>query len=102
MYDLISRQDAIDAIGKLLNPIGGTFRDADEKKLYDNGVDDALQEIEELPSAQQNRIAKETAGKSLDEIYDFLYWLMLDYGMQFTDSRLAVIEWMKEERIEDE
>lgn len=53
--------------------------------------------VADLPSAQQNRIARETAGKSPEEIYDFLHWLLIDYGRQFTDSRLAVIEWLKEE-----
>jgi len=52
-------------------------------------------------SVQQNRIARETAGKSPDELYDFLHWLMLDYGMRFTDTRAAVIEWLKGERGED-
>ena len=59
-----------------------------------------LVSVNDINTAQQNRIARETAGKSPDEIYDFLYWLMSDYGMQFTDSRAAVIEWLKEERRE--
>lgn len=82
MDSLISRQDAIDVImGQPPEP---------HYPSWYAGV------IEKLPSAQQNRIARETAGKSPDEIYDFLYWLMSDYGMQFTDSRAAVIEWLKE------
>ena len=52
MDDTISRAKAIDTISKLFVPIGGSFLEPDEKKLYDNGVDDALQEIKQLPPAQ--------------------------------------------------
>lgn len=81
MNDLISRQAAIDAMQDLPYGYRGMVRDI----------------IYNLPSAKQNRIARETAGKSPEEIYDFLHWLLIDYGRQFTDSRLAVIEWLKEE-----
>ena len=43
------------------------------------------------------RLIKELEGKTAEEQYAFIEWLMLDYGMQFTDSREAVIEWLKEE-----
>ena len=83
MEDLIRRKAAIDEINKL---------------TYPSSLTDVKYVLTKLPSAEQNRIARETAGKSPDEIYDFLYWLMSDYGMQFTDSRAAVIEWLKGER----
>ncbi len=51
-----------------------------------------------VPKASVNRrLTKEIAGKSPEETYDFLNWLINIYGMQFTDSRGAVIEWLKGE-----
>ena len=43
------------------------------------------------------KLIKELEGKTAEEQYDFISWLLLDYGMRFTDSREAVIEWLKEE-----
>ena len=86
--DCISRQAAIDTISKLFIPIGGSFLEPDEKKLYDNGVDDALQEIKQLPPVFATDInvgAKDTISRKaaiealsneivkrrlLDEMYD--------------------------------
>ena len=33
-----------------------------------------------------------------EEVYDLLDWLMNVYGRGFTNSRLAIIEWLDEER----
>ena len=97
--DTISRQTAIDEMQEYWRALNLRRRRiplAAEAVYMDlKGV------VATLPSAEPNRIARETAGKSPDEIYDFLYWLMSVYGMQFTDSRAAVIEWLKEERRED-
>ena len=41
------------------------------------------------------RLIKELEGKTAEEHYDFIRWLMLDYAMWSTDSRTAVIEWLK-------
>ena len=56
--------------------------------------------LEKLPSAQPDtsRIENILYGKSAEEQYNFLWWLMQDYGMQFTDTRSAVIEWLRGER----
>lgn len=43
------------------------------------------------------RLIAELEGKSAEEIYEFLNWLLHDYGMRFTDTRLAVIAWLKGE-----
>ena len=87
--DLISRQAAIKELREMAIALYG----------YDatSVISCAIYKLQNLPSAEQNRIARETAGKSPDEIYEFLHWLMSDYGMQFTDTRAAVIEWLKEE-----
>jgi len=59
-------------------------------------------DLDELPSAQSeiSRIENALHGKSPEEQYDFIWWLMQDYGMQFTDTKTAVIEWLKGERDE--
>ena len=87
MDDLISRQRIKNAVEKI------THYEWDFLKT----VSPIVAIIDGLPSEQQNRIAREIAGKSPEEIYDFLHWLMSDYARQFTDSRLAVIEWLKGE-----
>jgi hypothetical protein len=43
------------------------------------------------------RLIKEIEGKTAEEQCDFIRWLVLDYAMCFTDSREAVIEWLKGE-----
>lgn len=54
------------------------------------------------PSAQPEitRIEQELHGKTPEEQYEFLYWLLLKYGLTYTDSRLAVIEWLRGEQDE--
>ena len=61
--------------------------------------------IEVLPSVQlgqKSRLVAEIEGKTPEETYDFLLWLMGDYGLQFTDTRQAVIEWLRGGREEGE
>ena len=77
--DCISRRDAIDAL---------------EWKWAGKAAIDA---IKNLPSAQQSRLENAIHGKSPEEIYEFISWLFLGYAMQFTDSRHAVINWLKGE-----
>lgn len=58
-------------------------------------------ELAKLPPVQpewKNRLAKEIEDKTPEETYDFLAWLFYNYGMQFTDSRRAVIEWLRGEQ----
>lgn len=43
---------------------------------------------------ETSRIEKMLYGKSPEEQYDFLHWLMAIYAMQYTDSRAAVIAWL--------
>lgn len=87
MSDLIDRQAAIDALNeKCMMPVWC-------KVLVGKMLKD-------LPSAQPDtsRIENILHGKSAEEQYDFLWWLMQNYGMQFTDTRIAVIEWLRGER----
>ena len=51
-------------------------------------------------SNEPNRLENAIHGKSPEEIYEFISWLFLGYAMQFTDSRRAIIDWLKGE--EDE
>lgn len=87
--DLISRRKAIDATWEepsYADPI--------------NVLTEVRDRIKALPSAlpDTSRIENILHGKSAEEQYDFLWWLMQDYGMQFTDTRSAVIEWLRGER----
>ena len=87
MNDLISRRAAIDAIDS----------------LYFDTVDDhdrTKERIKRLPSAQPDtsRIENALHGKSAEEQYNFIWRLMHNYGMQFTDTRIAVIEWLRGEQ----
>lgn len=82
--DLISRQAAIEAVGYYCCHSG-------DKLLF---ADNALKQ---LPSAQQSHLERAVIGKSPEEIYDFLYWLMFDHARLYTDSRAAVIAWLKGE-----
>lgn len=83
--DLVSRQEAIAIMCKALH------------YNYEEGY--AVTKMMALPSAQleTSRIENILHGKSAEEQYDFLRWLMQDYGMQFTDTRVAVIEWLRGE-----
>lgn len=44
---------------------------------------------------EKSRIEKVLSGKTPEEQYDILYWLMIEYGKGYNNSRLASIEWLK-------
>lgn len=58
-----------------------------------------LDRIEKLPTVDlvKNKLQRAVDGKTEEEIYDFLDWLMYKYANQYTDSRGAVIQWLKED-----
>lgn len=91
--DLISRQAAIEALKRKKDKnakgdIGGFYN-----KIIQNDIDALMQ----IPSAQPeiSRIEQELHGKTSEEQYKFLYWLLLKFALAYTDSRLAVIEWLR-------
>ena len=126
--DLISRQAAIDALDGTVTVTGRT--NAEAVRGYVNLVQDRIKRLpsagqimtatsntvvsdtvqipvmdgttERLPSAQPeiSRIEQELHGKTPEEQYEFLYWLLLKFGLAYTDSRLAVIEWLRGEKEE--
>lgn len=53
--------------------------------------------IKAQPSIKLSRIEQVLHQKTPEEQYDFLRWLLDRYGMSFTDTRIAVIEWLKGE-----
>lgn len=55
-----------------------------------------------MSDRKQSRIEKALSGKTPEEQYDILYWLMMEYGKYHSNSRLARIEWLKGEKGEDE
>lgn len=38
--------------------------------------------------------------KTEEEIYDLMRWLFFDYGFKYTDTRTAIIEWLKDNNYE--
>lgn len=109
MNDLISRQAAIDVVDDgaelirrvldNMNVVGG------ERSKFAWGLgllESCIDELNGLPSAQSeiSRIEQELHGKTAEEQYEFLYWLLLKFALTYTDSRLAVVEWLRGE--EDE
>lgn len=118
MVDLISRQDAIEAVSSMFAPT----------PVQKHMIEDCLEIIENLPSVQpdsicvakvtltdeqikeafekakideqptiapaKNRLQHAIDGKTEEETYNFLSWLMFDYAKQYTDSRSAVIQWL--------
>lgn len=80
MKDTIYRDDAIDAILDL---------SADHRVSWKDAVIDTL---DELPSAEPER--NFLSGLTPEAQYDKLKWLFIDYGIQYTDSRQAIIQWL--------
>lgn len=39
--------------------------------------------------------------KTEEDMYDTMFWLFNTYGISFTDSRSAIIEWLKRENATD-
>lgn len=49
----------------------------------------------------KSRIEKVLSGKTPEEQYDILYWLMMEYGKGYSDSKLARIEWLRQKEGDD-
>ena len=98
MNDLISRQAALDAIDKNRQDLLFLRMYVAEYILVHYG----RRVIEELPTADpvKNKLQCAIDGKTEEEIYDFLSWLMFEYAKQYTDSRNAVIQWLREDDTE--
>lgn len=92
MCDVIYRDDAINAVYKCPDIFAGDMPVMVVKA-------DAYEALAQLPSAQPetSRIENALHGKSAEEQYDFIWWLLQNYAMTFTDSRQAAIEWLKGE-----
>lgn len=46
----------------------------------------------------QEWVAEEMKKASAESAYEFMGWLMYEYAKGYTDSRLAVINWLKQEK----
>lgn len=62
-----------------------------------HAYEDCCAAIDEMPTVDpvKSKLQQAIEGKTAEEIYDFLSWLMFVYAKQYTDSRSAVIEWLK-------
>lgn len=95
MNDTISRQAAIDAL-KEPPKVPDTWSDESaigEREQWEKDV----KALNSLPPAQPeiSRIEQKLRGKTPEEQYEFLYWLLFEFALTYTDSRLAVIEWLR-------
>lgn len=95
MKDSIDRSAALDVIKKCsVKEVTSAYMLIDKAE--------AMTELMMLPSAESeiSRIEQELHGKTPEEQYEFLYWLLFKNALTYTDSRLAVIEWLKGKRDE--
>ena len=90
--DLISRHAAIDVAKNLIVQM-------DEYHQYNQAINNYCAELVQLPSVQPER--NFLSGLTAEEQYDRIKWLF-DYGKGFTDSRLAVIEWLEKHSAQPE
>ena len=94
MSDYISRQAAIDAICKARSMVGDYHRCTGYPEASD--WRDELVALRKVPAADVAPVVlSRIKGDTAEEVYDFLYWLMFDYARRYTDSRAAVINWLK-------
>lgn len=63
-----------------------------------NSVIASIEDLSSVQLERKSRLVAEIEGKTPEETYDFLSWLMVDYGLQFTDTRQAIIEWLRGEQ----
>lgn len=98
MDDLISRQEAIKTIEEYADRLQMVnWKDNPNVPYKVYSLNWCINTIRDLPSAQSeiSRIEQELHGKTPEEQYEFLYWLLLKFALTYTDSRLAVVEWLR-------
>lgn len=93
--DSISRQAATQtALNFIVEYLGGAFDEDFQLEL--------IERMNDLPSAEPeaSRIEQELHGKTPEEQYDFIYWLLFKSfeATAFSNSRLAIIDWLKGDR----
>lgn len=94
MSDLIDREKAVRSLLDLQSDV----REWDIGYFYHKIIQKCINAITSLPSAEPNgRLEQAISGKTAEEVYEILHWLMYQYAKQYTASRDAVIEWLKGE-----
>lgn len=90
--DLIDRQKAIEILATMQGLCTSKAALVQNSKIW--------QQIKDLPSAEPeiSRIEKELHGKTPEEQYDFIYWLLFKSALNYSNSRLTIIEWLKGEK----
>lgn len=96
--DTISRQAAIEAVCNVCS-IVGDFHKCDG---YPEGSTwcEEITALRTLPSAEPeiSRIEQVLHGKTPEEQYEFIYWLLMKSALNYSNSRLAIIEWLRGEK----
>lgn len=95
--DLIRIEDAIKVLCRKTCYPGIACPDIYCKEMWDEFED--VERVNAFPvngmDDEQSRIESVLSGKTPEEQYDILYWLMMEYGKGHSNSRLARIEWLK-------
>lgn len=65
-------------------------------------LQEKINEIINSPELQTSRIEKELHGKTAEEQYEFIYWLLFKSfeATAYSNSRLAIIEWLRGDKEE--
>ena len=98
-YDADLHYEAADAIEQLQDRIVASEaiikRQSDIIKAKDRDLQRMINATSKTfePITNQEVMAR----LSPEEFYQKMYWLMFKYGCQFTNTELAVIEWLKHE-----
>lgn len=92
----MSREEAIEILSDMRAEYN-LFGDEEEATRY-HVLSWAIQAMTIEPV--KNKLQRAVDGKTEEEMYDFLDWLMHKYANQYTDSRSAVIKWLKEDDAE--
>lgn len=125
---LMDRQDAIDLLDNLIGMVDdnhGSDYDAALRmgiealkaeepeyaiEMQEADIDETMKRLRDarvtiLPSAEPklSRIEQELHGKTPEEQYEFIYWLLFKSfeATAYSNSRLAIIEWLRGGQNED-
>lgn len=94
-YNIIAPSDVLKKLPPAL-PSGAVI--TTDMLDYCSSVEKLQEKINEIinsPDLKISRIEQVLHGKTPEEQYEFLYWLLFKFALAYTDSRLAIIDWLK-------
>ncbi len=63
------------------------------ESAYEEGYEDGMKYI---PPVRESRLVRAVESMPPETQYEFLDWLMNQFGKQYTDTRQAVINWLED------